>query len=79
MKKYAYLTRVYVDVKDVVEACILVYEIPSSNGHTFLYEKLNTHQGNLIYCMLGSYFSVWNALIQWPQVFLHIMKQLPRR
>eukprot|EP00253_Pinus_taeda_P001397 PITA_01397 len=47
-KTYANLTQVYVDVRDVAEAHILVYETPSAKGHRYVCGECNIHRGDLV-------------------------------
>lgn len=47
-KTYANLTQVYVDVRDVAEAHILVYETPSASGHRYVCGECNIHRGDLV-------------------------------
>lgn len=47
-KTYANLTQVYVDVRDVAEAHILVYETPSATGQRYLCAECSLHRGDLV-------------------------------
>eukprot|EP00253_Pinus_taeda_P033101 PITA_33101 len=50
-KTYANLTQAYVDVRDVAEAHILVYETPSARCHRYLCAECNLHRGELVHML----------------------------
>lgn len=50
-KTYANLTQAYVDVRDVAEAHILVYETPTASGHRYLCAESNLHRGDLVHML----------------------------
>lgn len=54
-KTYKNLTQAYVDVRDVAEAHILVYETPSASGQRYLCAESNLHRGDLTH-MLAELF-----------------------
>jgi cinnamoyl-CoA reductase len=47
-KTYANLTQAYVDVRDVADAHILVYETPSAGGQRYLCGECSLHRGELV-------------------------------
>jgi len=50
-KTYANLTQVYVDVRDVAKAHILVYETPSASGQRYLCAECNLHRADLVHLL----------------------------
>lgn len=50
-KTYANLTQVYVDVRDVARAHILVYETPSASGQRYLCAECNLHRADLVHML----------------------------
>lgn len=47
-KTYANLTQAYVDVRDVADAHILVYETRSASGHRYLCAECSLHRGDVV-------------------------------